>query len=311
MCSASIDGALTCGKCLHINRLIGQPDLTASATLSKNMPAGFRPPIVRCNGFAREIFGRMRWRWLRSDVAADPGHIVIGKPCVVLIAECFPTGEVVVHDVPEDELAALNDCRVVQRREVGQQGCGPGHRHFMHNGIPNKFGAACDEVQNCEPSGAASIEGGGKDPQRLDQAGDLIAKFGYRDVTWSLDAASREARCIECEHGEIVGEFESLAGRTMHSHLRQTAPTQCFGHDLAARSTSRRHQHDAQTAARPLAYLTWPALRTPFAGRRSPTICTLRSFACWSESGFAITGNQRRAQGEMHSYFPHRATRTH
>ena len=49
--------ALTWGKCLHINRLIGQPDLTASTTLSKNMPAGFISPIVHVMGLPARSSG--------------------------------------------------------------------------------------------------------------------------------------------------------------------------------------------------------------------------------------------------------------
>ncbi|MDT5133986.1 MAG: hypothetical protein QOE41_3297, partial [Mycobacterium sp.] len=49
-----------------------------------------------------------RW-WLRGDVALNPRHIVPRKSRVILVPECFPSGEIVVHHVRKGKLAALND----------------------------------------------------------------------------------------------------------------------------------------------------------------------------------------------------------
>ena len=80
---------------------------------------------------------------------------------MVVVSECFPRGEIVVQNVPIGELAALDECLVVQGREVGQLGSRTGHRHFVHNGVPDEFGVPDDEVKDSHSAGAASTECGG------------------------------------------------------------------------------------------------------------------------------------------------------
>src|SRR5262249_23022091 len=65
------------------------------------------------NGLAREVFWRM-WRWwVGRNIPPDPGHIVFGKSCVILVPERFPSRELVVHHVRIGRLAALNHRRIV------------------------------------------------------------------------------------------------------------------------------------------------------------------------------------------------------
>jgi hypothetical protein len=77
----------------------------------------------------------------------------------------------------------------------------------VHNGVPDKFGVADNEVKDSDPAGAASVEGGGVSPQRFDQAGDLLGKFRYRDVIRSLNVASGETGGIEGQYREVIGQL--------------------------------------------------------------------------------------------------------
>jgi hypothetical protein len=189
MCSASIPGALTCGKCLQFNRLIGQPDLTASTTLSKNMPAGFRPPIVHVMGLparpSGECGGGGSGRRSGGPTSYSCWRGARGTRRGVLPKR---RGRRSSRAQRHTCISQLPPHRLTSRGRP--TGCGPGHRHFVHNGVPNKFGVADNEIKDSDPAGAASIEGSGVSPQRFDQAGDLLSKFRYRNVIRSLDAAS-------------------------------------------------------------------------------------------------------------------------
>jgi hypothetical protein len=59
----------------------------------------------------------------------------------------------------------------------------------VHNGVPNEIGVPDDEVKDSDPARAASIEGGGVSPQRLDETGNLIRKSRYRNFLGTSDVA--------------------------------------------------------------------------------------------------------------------------
>ena len=112
--------------CAHLREMFAHqqtylaPGLDREHNVVKEHGSRIQAPDCPRNGLAREVFRRMRRRRLRGEVAAEPTSDNSCESRVILIPECFPRGRVVVQHLPKRMLAALDDRRIVQRREVCQ-----------------------------------------------------------------------------------------------------------------------------------------------------------------------------------------------
>jgi hypothetical protein len=60
----------------------------------------------------------------------------------------------------------------------------------MYDGVADEVTVPDHEVEYRESAGTASVEGCRGSLQRLDETGDLIGKFRYRNIVGSSDVAS-------------------------------------------------------------------------------------------------------------------------